>query len=73
MLTLSENQEPARLITVSLTQGKQAWDRKDRTKMLLVFPPSSVTSRLESAASTSSTSDSQVKSWASDDSDSLLT
>lgn len=41
--------------------------------MLLVFPPSSVTSRLESAASTSSTSDSEVKSCASDDNDNLLT
>lgn len=41
--------------------------------MLLLFPPSSVTSRLERAASTSSTSDSQVESCVSDDSDNLLT
>lgn len=46
--------------------------RKVHTKVLSAFPPSRVTSKLESAASTSSTSDSFVKSCVSADSDSLL-
>lgn len=46
--------------------------RKIHTKVLSAFPPSRVTSKLESAASTSSTSDSFVKSCISVDNDSLL-
>lgn len=46
--------------------------RKVHTKVLSAFPPSRVTSKLESAASTSSTSDSLVKSCISADDDNLL-
>lgn len=59
--------------STDLAQQKEFRDPKGHTKMLLLFPPSSVTSRLERAASTSSTSDSQVESCVSDDNDNLLT